>query len=99
MKYFKQMAFFYVVHFMRSNMSICANDLSNLEQANGFSPVFFFKAPICENNLSHFEQANGFSPVWVLSWAFKLLLWLKVMLQLEQANGFSPVWVLSCFMK
>ena len=79
------------------------NDLSHLEQANGFSPVWVrscpFKLLLTLNNLSDLEQANAFSPAWVRSCLFKLLLSINFLSHLEQANGFSPVWVRSCLFK
>ena len=53
------------------------NALSNLEQGNGFSPVWilscYFKVPLWLKTLSHLVHANAFSPVCVLQCFFKAL--------------------------
>ena len=86
------------------------NALSNLEQGNGFSPVWilscYFKVPHWLKTLSHLVHANGLSHVWVLSCFFEALLSLNALSHLEQGNGlldpnfyktFTSIESLPCF--
>ena len=76
------------------------NELSQIVQANGFSPVWVllcsFRLPAWEKELSQKVQTNNFSPVWVLICLLRCPAREKELSQIVQRKYFSPVWVLLC---